>query len=183
MGDVLDMNEYRVRQRKLRRLEQDAKKASTHPGWDKRKESYDARQEAARAERSRADWAYGPEGLSGGSDVLQRKQAPGASVPAGFRKGELSILSASRAGAGKTQLQAQHAKTQVELYIEDIVDRAGKGQAWSQFRMAALQCTDMSPGAARESMQLAFPNMDPIKFEKWLDKAAEEFDEYSDILN
>jgi len=119
-------------------------------------------------ERRRSEWAYGPNGLSGSGGPEEPWESN-------------ATLLAEVVDLGPARHLAAVSRT--SDYLDSIIDKAYMGDRWAQFRLALIQLADEPTDESRSIMQELYGDMDPAQFETWLDRAVEEFDEYSDLLD
>ena len=188
MSNVLDMNAFRARQRAQRRFCKDLAEAAEHKAMRPHKPATPTEAMRAAAQAAAEYSNQSPEGIL---EAIHRGRGPREPKQPGAPEGKLDLkkLAASFSEQpvdnvvdfGGARALASPAK--LEAYLDGILDKAYNGSHWAQFRLALIQLADEAPGAAREQLQLAFPNMDPNQFEIWLDRATVEFDEYTDMLD
>jgi len=163
MADILDMISYRQLQRQRIRFKRDLDTLEHHPTWAPKGEA-----ELTDIEKSYANFD-GPETAfrMGNDGKVTEAPVPGKSladvIPFGPAK-------------------AKRAATLTGRYLDEILEKAYDGSEWAQFRLALIQITDEPPDEQVYIMQETFPEMDPRQFHIWLDRAIEEFHEYSDLM-
>ena len=200
MADILDMISYRQLQRQRRQFKKELDECSRHPSLE-----HHPTWEPTDEDKERSRWAYGPEGLSDARSPESNLEASGGYAPheeamlvdtEGY-DGPETAFSIGDDGKlievpvpGKplatviplAPARIKRAATLTGKYLDEILEKAYDGNIWAQFRLALIQITDEPIDDQVYIMQQTFPEMEVHQFEAYLERAIEEFDEYSNLM-